>query len=89
MTLFDEGDQCAGCAAAVVWAVDADGSRIAMEAERSRAGQFVLSHRRVGGLPVTVHQTFAEREKLRAQAATRGEELRLFVRHTCAGERAA
>jgi len=77
--------RCASCHATIIWATSEHGARMPVDAERRPDGNIVLSHRHAGEPPIAVVQSAAELERLRAQAAARGERLTLFVAHhaTC------
>jgi len=73
--------RCRACDAQIVWAVTEGGRRMPVDAELRPDGNIVLVHREVGRPPTVRVVGKPERDELAAQAARRGEELRLFVSH--------
>lgn len=82
-------NRCRSCDAPIEWAVTANGKRMPIDAEPTTDGTILLRHRYVGEPPEAIVQTAEERAELERQAATRGEELRLFKSHfaTCPNAR--
>lgn len=76
---------CKSCGAEILWADTENGKRMPVDVEPVAGGTIVLRHTEVGLAPVAMVTSAEERELLAQQAASRGEELRLFVSHfaTC------
>ena len=77
---------CRSCGAPIIWAIsESSGRRMPIDAQPVEGGTILLQHI-LAGEPSMAHITKPEeRVALAAQAATRGEPLRLFVSHhaTC------
>lgn len=77
--------ECSSCHAPIEWATTERGKRMPVDAAPVEDGTILLRHLVHGEPPVAHMTTIAERDELAAQAAARGDTLRLFKSHfaTC------
>jgi hypothetical protein len=75
---------CPNCGDDVEWVLTPDERNVMpVNTERTEGGSLILSHRHHGFAPVAVPQSGEDRNLLRKQAATRGEECLLYTGHAC------